>query len=192
MEASDADLIERAGKGDRAAFDALVLRYQDRVYNLTRRLVPTSEDALDLCQEVFLKAWRGLGTFQQEARFSTWLYRIVSNTASSFHRARRAAKRGSAVSFSALGPEEEGEHDPAAPTEAPEEVLERREARAQVAEAIASLSEEYREVILLRDLEGFSYEEIAEITGQPSGTVRSRLHRGRKELAERLRGVLHR
>ena len=186
--AEDLTLVRLVQRGDPEAFEALVERHQHHAYAVACRMLPGPEDAQDVCQEVFLKVHRGIRSFKEDASFATWLHRIVLNACASFHRRRGAAKRGSAVSLHRLG-EEGQDFQVAGTSRGPEERASGRELRRAVQEAISALGDEYREVVVMRDLEGLSYEECAEALGVPTGTIRSRLHRARKELAWLLRDL---
>jgi RNA polymerase sigma-70 factor (ECF subfamily) len=180
----DAELVARARGGDRAAFDALVLRHQDRVYNMAFRMLGDREEALDAAQEIFLAAYRSLGAFESKARFSTWLYRVTVNRCRDELRKRGTAKHARPASLEgaqnrSIEPPAPGGADPARAAEA-------RERHEAVARAIASLPEETRAAVVLRDVQGLSYEEIAEVLGVPAGTVRSRIFRGRAQLRAEL------
>jgi RNA polymerase sigma-70 factor (ECF subfamily) len=177
---SDRELVAEVNGGDQEAYGELVLRYQDRIYNLCRKYVYDQDAALDIAQTAFIRAYRALGTFRQDARFSTWLYRIAVNEAISYTRKRKVR---SAVSID----QEEGAIPVSGNTRAPEAGLEQRETQRMVQRAIAELPEEYRIVILLRDIEDRSYDEIAEMMNVPLGTVRSRIHRARQDLREKLK-----
>ncbi|MFO0821595.1 MAG: sigma-70 family RNA polymerase sigma factor [Gemmataceae bacterium] len=157
------------------------IRYQARLYNAAIRLVDNAEDAADVVQDAFLNAYQSLHSFKGDAEFFTWLYRIAFNTAISLKRKRRAA-----VSLDAVGPE--GGIDPDDPSDyvKPGLALERTEEERQLQEAMVRLSHEHREVLVLKDIEGMQYDEIAEILKVPIGTIRSRLHRARLELRELL------
>lgn len=186
----DQSLVRAAAQGRAEAFDALVLRHQDRLYGILHRLVGDAEKAMDLAQETFLKAWRGLGGFHGESTFFTWLYRIARNvvTSAARHDAARPKvrvslddpERDEAVSGSGAAPGGCG----------PEQRAISAEQRVLVLDAIGRLPPDFREIVILRDMEDRSYEEIAELLEVPVGTVRSRLHRARLELKERLRRVL--
>lgn len=176
----DAELVARARGGDRAAFDQLVLRHQDRVYTMAYRMLGNRDEALDAAQEIFLAAYRSLGAFESKARFSTWLYRVTVNRCRDELRKRGTVKHTRPASLE--GP---GNHafDPPAPVAAdPASAAETRERDEAVARAIASLPEETRAAVVLRDVQGLAYEEIAEVLGVPAGTVRSRIFRGRAQL----------
>jgi RNA polymerase sigma-70 factor (ECF subfamily) len=177
----DRRLIANCLGGRRDAFGELVSRYQARLYNAVIRVVDNPEDAADVVQDAFLNAYQSLHSFKGDAEFFTWLYRIAFNTAISLKRKKRAT-----VSLDASGPE--GGIDPDDPSEyiKPGAALQRSEEEAQLQEAMNRLSHEHREVLVLKDIEGLKYEEIAEILGVPIGTIRSRLHRARLELRDLL------
>jgi RNA polymerase sigma-70 factor (ECF subfamily) len=177
----DRRLIADCLDGRRDAFGLLVSRYQARLYNAAIRLVDNAEDAADVVQDAFLNAYQALHSFKGDAEFFTWLYRIAFNAAISLKRKKRAA-----VSLDAVGTE--GRIEPDDPSEyvKPGAAIERTEDETQLQEAITRLSHEHREVLVLKDIEGLKYEEIAEILGVPIGTIRSRLHRARLELRQLL------
>jgi RNA polymerase sigma-70 factor (ECF subfamily) len=177
----DRRLIEECLGGRRDAFGELVYRYQARLYNVVIRLVVHADDAADVVQEAFLNAYQSLPSFKGDAEFFTWLYRIAFNSAISLKRRKRAT-----VSLDAGGPD--GGIDPYDPSEyvKPGQALERMEGEVQLQEAMNRLSSEHREVLVLKDIEGMKYEEIAAILDVPIGTIRSRLHRARLELRDLL------
>jgi RNA polymerase sigma-70 factor (ECF subfamily) len=192
---SDEALVERARRGDRTAFDDLVLRYQDRIYNLCFQKLGDAEEAQDAAQEAFVKAWRGLSGFEGKAQFFTWIFRIAVNCAFT-RRRKRGRERGlapisldQAGSKDGDGGEERGIEAPDERQEPVKAALGAEQARV-LREAIASLDEEQHRIVLLRDVEGLAYEEIAEILDCPIGSVKSRLHRARLVLRERLKGYL--
>jgi RNA polymerase sigma-70 factor (ECF subfamily) len=177
----DRRLIAECLGGRRDAFGELVSRYHARLYNAAVRLVDNPEDAADVVQDAFLNAYQSLHSFKGDAEFFTWLYRIAFNTAISLKRKKRAV-----VSLDRGGPE--GHLDPDDPSEyvRPGAALERTEDETRLHEAMARLSQEHKEVLVLKDIEGMKYEEIAEVLGVPIGTIRSRLHRARLELRDLL------
>ncbi len=181
MSDDDRQLIASCLGGQREAFGELVSRYQARLYNAAIRLVDSPDDAADVVQDAFLNAYQSLHTFKGDAEFFTWLYRIAFNAAISLKRKKRAA-----VSLDAVGPD--AGIDPDDPSEyvKPGAALERTEEETQLQEAMNRLSHEHREVLVLKDIDGVKYEDIAEILGVPIGTIRSRLHRARLELRELL------
>jgi RNA polymerase sigma-70 factor (ECF subfamily) len=188
----DLDLVEacRAGHGD--AFDALVRRHEARVVRLAARLLGDTDAALDAAQEAFVKAWRALPRFQGEARFSTWLVRIVINQCRNDLRRRRTVKHTRPLSLDAPAALSDGVvgDSVAAAGPAPFDVARGREVERSLEAALGRLDAEAREVVWLRDAEDLSYEDIAEILDVPVGTVRSRLHRARAELRRHMSGVL--
>jgi len=188
--AGDADLIRRAQGGDSDAFGQLVVKYQDLVYNVVYRMLGNAADAADIAQEAFVKGWRALGSFEGRAQFGTWIYRIAINCCISD---RRGAKRRKATSLSSSGGGDDGEEgggrlDVADEGPEPGERVVESENVRLVQDAIGSLEHEFRTMIVLRDLEGRPYEEIAEVLDVPVGTVRSRLHRARQALKDALKG----
>jgi RNA polymerase sigma-70 factor, ECF subfamily len=176
-----AEFVARLRAGDRRAFEDLVRVQQHRVYGLALRMLGNSAEAQDVAQEVFLRAHRGLAAFRGAARLSTWLYTIASRLCLS-----RLA--GSERRFASHGEEPLDRLVDARP--GPDEALERGELEEALHRAIAELPEERRLVVVLRDIEGLAYEEIAEILELPVGTVRSRLHRARLDLKEKLERFL--
>ena len=188
----DRALVTRCQSGDRSAFDELVLRYQDRIFRLAMHMLHDREDAYDVAQECFVKAYRGLATFRGEAAFSTWLYRIAIH-ASTCH-LRRTANRMRRRHVSLGGPDSDapnaGAMQPAVNTPGPEEMADRVEQRSLVRQAIRTLESEHRVVVLLRDIEGMTYDEIGGLLQCPVGTVKSRLHRAREQLRQTLAPLL--
>jgi RNA polymerase sigma-70 factor, ECF subfamily len=174
--------------GDLPAFDALVARYADRVYGLIQRHVADVDQAMNLAQETFFNAFRGLRGFSGECAFFTWLYRIARNVTTSAAR-REAARPKIAASLDAPVGDGEGTRGDALPAVDgdPVERALSEERRGLVAKAVAALPDDFREVVVLRDFEDRSYEEIAELLGLAVGTVKSRLHRARAALAAALR-----
>jgi RNA polymerase sigma-70 factor, ECF subfamily len=179
VEGDDLVVIADCLAGKTAAFGALVGRYQDRLYNTVFRLVDNAEDALDVVQEAFLSAYQSLESFKGDSQFFTWLYRIAVNTAISHKRKRRVVARidgrNGEAALDPLDPSAHGQ---------PGHALERAEEEQRVHGALARLSPEHRAVLVMKELDGLKYEEIAEALRVPIGTVRSRLHRARLELRE--------
>src|SRR5262245_58993184 len=187
----DWPLVRRAvDQKDPGAFDLLVERYQDRIYGVIARLVPDAELARDLAQESFLKAFKGLAGFTGGSSFYTWLYRIARNVVTSHQRYESARPKVSESLDSEAG--ERPALRLVAPSSGPDPVQTAVEAERKkfLLQALASLPPEFREIIVLRDFEDRSYEEIADLLEIPDGTVRSRLHRARMELRERLKPIL--
>ncbi|MBR5571766.1 MAG: sigma-70 family RNA polymerase sigma factor [Oscillospiraceae bacterium] len=165
-------LLSRARGGDSAAFGELVEHYRDNVYRLAYRMCGNAHDADEAAQEAFIAAWRALPNFRGEAKFSTWLYRLTTNAAIDL---MRREKRHSAADIEAL-PEMPDESDSL------QQQVERTEQQQAVQQALSSLSEEYREILLLRYMEELDYAEIAEVLRLPSGTVKSRINRAKSAL----------
>ncbi len=174
--------VERVLGGDVNAFETLVLSYEKNVYNLALRMVKNPEDASDMAQEAFIRAYNSLASFRGESKFSVWLYRIVSNVCLDFLRSR---SRHPTVSLSVENDEgEETELDIPDESQSPEALLERRLTRDSVRRGLDALSEEYRQILLLREIQGLSYDEIAETLSMELGTVKSRIFRARKKLCD--------
>ena len=189
---SDHELVARTLAGDARAYELLVLKYQRRIERLIARMVRDADLVDDIAQETFLRAWRALHQFRGDAQFYTWLYRIAVNTAK---KALVDLKRDIVVSESAIHSGDDGEEtsraeDELRDGETPEAMLASREIAAAVNSAIEALSEDLRQAITLREIEGLSYEEIAEVMNCPIGTVRSRIFRAREAIAARLRPLL--
>lgn len=188
---ADHELVRRCQNGDLSAFEGLVDRYQHRVYNLVYRMVGRHEDAQDIAQDVFLKALEHIGQFREQAQVFTWLFRIATNMAIS---RRRRAQTVKFVSLSGpTGSDGDGTQgfEPAdRADDRPAESVERDEATGHVARAIGQLDEQFRSVLVLKDIEGLDYQQIADVLQLPVGTIKSRLHRARSELRDRLRPIL--
>jgi RNA polymerase sigma-70 factor (ECF subfamily) len=187
----DALLIKAFQGGDRAVFDKLVLRHKDKLFNLCYSFLGDYEEANDSSQEAFIKAYQGLKKFRFESSFSTWLYRIAVNTCTNKVKSLAYRQKRMTSSLDNPGGMDENralEIGDGAPTALME--LEEKERQDLIRRAIDRLPAEHKAVIALRDMEGLSYEEIAEITGSNLGTVKSRLSRARIDLRSKLRGIL--
>ena len=173
-------LVAAARRGDHRAFEALVLKYQDRIYRVVQRMVGGSDVVDDLAQEVFIRAYRAIGDFKGDSSLYTWLYKIALNLCRNHYRTRGRRPVH----------EEIGEDGSATVLEAgggsPEDEVVRREFWEQLRRGLDELPEEQREAVVFCDLEGMSYEEMAQVMAVPIGTVRSRIFRGRRALQERL------
>ncbi len=181
------DLVERAKAGDRPAFGQLVEAYQDKIYGYASRMLGDPDEAEDVAQETFVRAYRSLPHFRGAASFHTWLYRIASNLAIDVARRNRRQSTGN---FSLDEPleSEEGDYEREIADESgsPEQLAARREMQELVRQAVAELPEKLRAVVVLYELQGESYEDIAEILGCPLGTVKSRLFNARSQLKDML------
>ncbi len=180
---ADRDLVTAAADGDIAAFEALVRRHQTRLVGYLRGLTNSESDAEDLAQDAFLRAYRSLKGFRGTSSFKTWLYQIATNVFRTWLEKKRSHAGLSAVSLDAPVPGTEESMDPVGETR-PED---RHVDRDRIDRALAELPMEQREAVLLRDVEGFDYREIAEQLDVPLGTVESRIFRGRQRLRELLR-----
>jgi RNA polymerase sigma-70 factor, ECF subfamily len=189
---ADAPLIERVKLGDKRAFEMLVVKYQRRIERLIGRMVRDVDLVPDIAQETLIRAYRALPQFRGESAFYTWLYRIAVNTAK---KALMELKRDPLVSESAYASRDDDDEtsrveNELSDGETPEGLLASKEIAAAVNAAIEALSEDLRQAITLREIEGLSYEEIAEAMNCPIGTVRSRIFRAREAIATRLRPLL--
>ena len=183
---TDEDLVRRVQQGDASAFDELVQRYQDRIYTVCLRQLGERALAEEVAQDVFLSAYRALGNFRGDSKLSTWLFRIAINQCKNkrLYNRRRAHGRHEPL---------EGEPNPdrparqfAHPDRGPDAGVHRSEAERLLAEALLDLDPDYRAIIVLRDIEDLAYDDIAELLGLARGTVKSRLHRARSQLARLL------
>lgn len=179
----DFQLVARAQQGDMRAYDALVTRHRGRIFAMIRNMTHNEADAWDISQDVFVKAWQALPRFESKARFSTWLYRIAHNAVYDWSRKRKFDSVGE------LNDEifERDRIDPAATTapfaaEAPDAALGHGELRVKIEQALAKLSPDHREVVLLKDVQGLAYKEIADMMDCTLGTVMSRLFYARQKL----------
>jgi RNA polymerase sigma-70 factor (ECF subfamily) len=182
-------LIRRLQQRDERAFEEIVRLHQHKVYNLVFRMLGNREEAEDVAQEVFVTVFKAIDTFRGDSKFSTWLYRIAANQCK--NRMKYLGRR-SYKSTGELDEAAEREMQVAQPSvmkphvDGPDAVLEGLQLERMVQEGIAALDEEHRELIVLRDVEDLSYEEISAVTGLPDGTVKSRLHRARMALKEHM------
>jgi RNA polymerase sigma-70 factor (ECF subfamily) len=187
---SGLDLVTRCQAGDTEAFDELVTRYRTRVFGMIYNMVHNEQDAWDLAQDSFLKAWKSIKRFRGRSSFYTWIYRIVMNVTIDWLRKKQVKGGGSEFDDSIQLKEVEPASKTVPKSEAlPYQMLERSEIRARIDKAIAQLSPEQRAVILMKEIEGMQYHEIAEALGCSIGTVMSRLFYARKKLQNLLRDV---
>lgn len=185
---TDQQLVARVQKGDRRAFDLLVIKYQHRILSLVGRFIHDFSEAQDVTQEAFIKAFRALPSFRGESAFYTWMYRIAVNTAKNHlvSRGRRTPTQDIDLDDASFFPDEQAMQDIATP----DALLQRDQLRAVVFDAIEQLPEELRVAVTLRELDGLSYEEIAEVMDCPIGTVRSRIFRAREAIDKRMQPLL--
>jgi RNA polymerase sigma-70 factor (ECF subfamily) len=176
-------LVAKAQQGDMRSYDELVTRHRGKIFAMIRNMIHQEADAWDLSQEVFIKAWQALPRFEAKARFSTWLYRIAHNVVYDWTRKRRIESVGELND----GIFERERIDPSSLTtpsggESPDQTLAQGELRDKIAAALGKLSEDHREVVLLKDVQGLSYKEIADVMSCSLGTVMSRLYYARQKL----------
>ena len=188
----DAPLVERVKRGDQRAFEMLVVKYQRRVERLIARMVRDTDLVPDIAQETFIRAYRALPNFRGDSAFYTWLYRIAVNTAKT---ALMELKRDPLVTQAALASREDEDEtsrveNELSDGETPESLMASKQIAREVNAAVEALSEDLRQAITLREIEGLSYEDIAEVMNCPIGTVRSRIFRAREAIATRLRPML--
>ena len=177
---SDKELAEKAKAGDQIAFEQLVIENQNKVYSLALRLVNDREEAADLAQEAFVKAWQGLGSFQGESSFATWVYRLTTNVC--IDHLRKKKRREGVEPAVSLDDENSGWAEPADRASDPQQVLEQSERGQALARGLARLPDWQRRVLVLRELSGLSYQEIGEALDIDLGTVKSRIARARLNL----------
>ena len=185
---ADQLLVERVQKGDKRAFDLLVGKYQHKVLSVIGRFVHDQDEAMDVAQEAFIKAYRALKNFRGDSAFYTWIYRIAVNTAKNHLVSKGRRPPGSDVDV-----EDAEYYDGGAAlheTSSPESNLLRDELEKVIYDAIAALPDDLRTAVTLREFDGLSYEEIAEVMDCPVGTVRSRIFRGREAIDSRIKGLL--
>lgn len=169
-------LVDRAKQGDEEAFASLVEQYQDRVYRLALRMCGSGHDAEEAAQEAFVAAWRGLPAFRGESRFSSWLYQLTSNASIDLLRREKRHRTNVPIEEQILPLSED----------TPQQNAENAELRRNLQNALMALTPEHREIFLLRQMQQLSYEEIGEMLGLESGTVKSRLNRAKKQLRQNL------
>lgn len=182
----EAAIVRKVLGGDANAFETLVLEYEKNVYNIALRMTGNSEDAADMTQEAFIKAYNSLQSFRGDSKFSVWLYRIVSNVCLDFLRSKN---RRPTVSLSVEDDDgEDAQLDVADESQSPELLLDRKLTRDSVRRGLDSLPPDYRQILLLREIQGLSYDEIAQALSLEVGTVKSRIFRARKRLCTFLIG----
>ncbi len=187
----DLSLLERCRRNDAAAFDEVVGRYKNKLYNYVYRMVGNSDDAEDLTQEVFVRMFTSLDTFRRQSSLHTWLFRIAGNLCiDHFRRGKKARAHAYSLDESYPGEDGEGGRELPDATFEPHRLLEQQEMGAQIQQALGQIPDKLRAVLILHDIEDLPYEEIAQIVGCPLGTVKSRLFHARRQLRQRLSGYL--
>ena len=187
-EATDKELVKRVQKGDQAAFDMLFTRYQSKIVNLVSRYIRDSEEVYDVSQEAFIKAYRALPRFRGDSAFYTWLYRIAINTAKNHLVAR--SRRPPASDVDVADTDYRDDADMLREAEDPESAMARDQLRDVIDKALTDLPDDLRSALTLREFDGLSYEQIAEVLECPVGTVRSRIFRAREFVDQRMQPVL--
>lgn len=183
MDYSENNLIQRCKDGDIESFEELIRSHKQRVYNIALKMLSNTEDAMDVSQEAFIKVYRSIGKFNMESSFSTWLYKVVVNTCLDFiKKNKKLDKVYSIDEFIENREVNLNQQGLKNKYDTPEEALDKKIKRQTINRAINELPENFRTVIILRDIQGFSYEEIANITNCSLGTVKSRIKRGRESL----------
>ena len=191
LKESESDLVKAFQEGSRPAFDKLVIKYKDRVFSLCYSFLKDYEESNDCTQEIFIKVYRSLKGFKFKSSFSTWLYRVTVNTCKNRLRSKEFKQVKMTVRTDNPGSSENGYAiEPRGENQSPELALEKKERLFQIREAIESLPWRFRTIIILRDIQGLSYDEIAKITKTTHGTVKSRISRARSGLREKLKGVI--
>lgn len=187
----DAELIARCQRADASAFDAIVARYKTKIYHYLYRMTGNAEDADDLTQEVFIRMYTNIGKFRAEASLSTWLFRIAGNLAvDRFRRTKNSRRLVTSLDAPIQVGEEEASRDVPDMSMAPEVLVGRRELADHIESALAKLPAKLRSAVILFDVEGMSYDEIAGVEGIPLGTVKSRIFNARVALRDSLRPYL--
>ncbi len=190
MQIDDFELIDRTVKGDTAAFDKLVVKYQDRIFNIAYRMLGSYEEARDAAQDAFVNVYKSLGDFRKESSFYTYLCRIVMNLCK--NRLRKLSQGSKVVSMDApvMLDDDEVRMEIPDKAESPRDEFDRRDKQSRMQDAINSLEEDEKAVVVMRDIEGLSYDEIAGSLSLSLGTVKSKLHRARQLLKEKLKDVI--
>jgi RNA polymerase sigma-70 factor (ECF subfamily) len=180
---NELQLITRIRSGDSNAFELLMHAYEKKVYSMALRMSGSAEDAFDLSQEIFLRIYRSIGLFKMESSVSTWIYRLSTNVCIDFLRRRKKRPETALISE-----QEDGEYENEIPDTrySPESEYDKTELREQLSKALLCLSPEHRQIVVLRDINGLSYTEIADLLGIEEGTVKSRLFRAREQLRRQM------
>lgn len=185
---TDKQLVARVQQGDKAAFDVLVLKYQHKILSLVNRYIKDPAESMDVTQEAFIKAWKALPNFRGDSAFYTWIYRIAVNTAKNYLVSR--GRRPFSDHADVHDPEDQTLQERNSHTDSPERLALTDEIRDTVSSSIEQLPPDLKQAIILREMEGLSYDEIADVMDCPIGTVRSRLFRAREAIDEALNPLL--
>jgi len=187
LDAEEQELVERLKRRDEAAFNAFVIRYQDRVFRILLRMLGRRDEAEDMAQEVFVQVFKAVSTFRGDSKLSTWIYRIAVNLCKNrvkYLKRRRAEAQDEYEALAERSPLTSGSGVTSGDIARPDQMVEGMQLERVVHECIVELDPDFREVLILRDVEDLSYEELCEVTGLPDGTVKSRLHRARAMLKQ--------
>ncbi len=190
MEASEIDLVEKSQQGNIEAFEKLISAYQKKVFNIALRMTGNQDDASDISQEVFIKIFKSIGSFKKQSAFSTWVYKITINTCRDELRKQKNKRNTISIDEGICLEDNKVERQIESNDPTPELMAEKHEIEKLLKEAIFQLSEDYKEVIILRDIQGFSYSDIAKMIDCPEGTVKSRINRARSMLKDILKGKM--
>ncbi|WP_196140871.1 RNA polymerase sigma factor RpoE [Aliikangiella sp. G2MR2-5] len=185
---TDAQLVERVQQGDKRAFDLLVSKYQNKIFVIIGRFISDQAEVYDVAQDTFIKAYRALPNFRGDSQFYTWIYRIAINTAKNYLTAK--GRRPPSTDIDSQDAENYGISSALKENASPEKLLMRDELKRVIFETIDNLPEDLKTAITLREMEGMSYEEIAESMGCPVGTVRSRIFRAREAIDENIKPLM--
>lgn len=186
LEINEEKLIEKAKLGDKEAFGQLIMKHERRVYNVALQMVKNEEDAKDIAQDALIKVYRNINKFSGKSSFTTWIHRVTMNTALDALRKKKSRKEKDTYSLDERMEvnKDSDIHLRTSQADMPEDVLLRQERKDALEDALQELKEDHRSVIVLREIQGLSYQEIAEVLETSEGTVKSRINRGRKKLKE--------
>jgi RNA polymerase sigma-70 factor, ECF subfamily len=186
---TDRELVSLTKSGHKKAFEVLITRWQDSIYTLCYRKLSHQEQAEELTQEIFLAAYRHISSFRNESKFSTWLFQIAINRCKNLHGYRERRKHRSHEPLEGTNPNQKRDFPDTSPSAV--QILHRKEQEAKLRTALEQLDDKYKEVLILFDIQGLPQNEIATILNLPVGTVKSRIHRARGELANLLKGIIN-
>lgn len=181
---TEAELIHNLKNGDREAFNCLIEQYQNKIINIAFGMLSDTEDAMDASQEVFINVYKSIHTFKENSSFSTWIYRICANVCKDF--LRRRMRQAKTVSIYSAGEDEDDIMEIPDSSMSPEQTSEQKELQREIRRAMDSLTAEHKTVLVMCDIEGMSYEQMADVLNLPIGTVRSRINRARQALRKKV------